>query len=310
MTKVFIIGDQGTTGLWLKDRLSHRKDLELLEITSELRKDKTEIRRLLEQADFAFICLPDEAAMDVAKLAEGTGVRLIDASTAHRTNIDWDYGFPELSPDHRRSIESSARVASPGCHAGGFIALIYPLMAAGLLVPDSILTCTSLTGYSGGGKKMIAQYEEMDLENGLDSPMLYAMGQQHKHLTEIMKQCSLKTPPVFMPIVGAYYSGMLVTVPLEASVLQKKLDVHELRQMYKQHYSNSGLIHVMDDAPANLHSGTLSGRDDMEIYVTGSEGRFLLCALFDNLGKGASGAAIQCFNIMNGLPEETGLDIG
>lgn len=310
MTKVLIVGDQGTTGLRLKDRLSRRGDLTLLEIDESLRKDKAEIHRLMHQADFVFLCLPDGAAREISEMADDTGVRIIDTSTAHRISDGWVYGFPELSSVHRRAISLSSRVASPGCHAGGFIALIYPLVSAGLLSPDCALTCTSITGYSGGGKKMIQEYENPDFERRLTGPKLYAMGQEHKHLPEMMKQCSLNCAPVFLPIVGPYYSGMLTAVPIDASMLKKDLAADGLRQIYKNHYYHSGLVKVKDGAPSDLHANMLSGRDDMEIYVTGTDGRYLLCVLFDNLGKGASGAAIQCFNIMCGLPEETGLEIG
>lgn len=310
MTKVFIVGGQGTTGLRLRDRLSVRKDLELLEPEEALRKDPTEIKRLLSISDFAFLCLPDDAARETAELAKGLGVRIIDASTAHRIDDGWAYGFPELSSEHRSSIASAARVASPGCHAGGAIALIYPLISRGLLDRDAALSLTSLTGYSGGGKKMIADFQDPQRGSEFESPKLYAMGQSHKHLPEITKQCGLERPPLFLPIVGDFYAGMLVCLPLGACLLSGEPDAAALREIYREHYSDGGLVKVSGDEPSALWTNTLAGRDDMEIFVSGSQGRLLACARFDNLGKGASGAAIQCFNIMNGLPEDTGLEIG
>jgi N-acetyl-gamma-glutamyl-phosphate reductase len=307
MVKVFIVGSAGTTGLKLHSRLSSRSDIELLEIDESLRKDENEIQRLVALSDFAFLCLPDEAARETAKMSAGTDTKIIDTSTAHRTLDGWAYGFPELSPKHVSDIRTAKCVASPGCHASGFISLVYPLISSGILSPDSLLSCVSLTGYSGGGKKMIADYENTARGTQLDSPMQYAMRQSHKHLPEIIKQCGLKASPVFMPIVGDFYSGMLVTVPLHASMLNGKYSPHDIREAYKAHYGKSKLIRVTEDEPASLFANTLSGRDDMEIFVSGSEDKILLCSLFDNLGKGASGAAIECFNLMCGLPEETGL---
>ncbi len=309
VTKVFISGSEGTAGLRLRSRLEMRPDVELLEIESTRRKDPQEIRRLIEKSDFVFLCLPDDAARETAKLAKDLSAKFIDASTAHRTADGWAYGFPELSDGHRRDIASAKYVASPGCHASGFISLIYPLISEGILSKDCLLTCTSLTGYSGGGKKMIAEYEDISRTAEHDSPKLYAMGQSHKHLPEIVSQCALTNAPVFMPIVGDFYSGMLVTVPLHASQLRKNYSASDIREAYKAHYKGQKLVKVLDDSPF-LFANTLAGRDDMEIFVTGNDERILLSSRFDNLGKGASGAAIQCFNIMCGLPEETGLALG
>ena len=306
MDKVFIAGSAGTTGLRLRKRLESMPDVELLPVREELRKDPAEQKRLISLADFVFLCLPDDAAREMAALAEGTGARVIDASTAHRTSPGWAYGFPELSAEHRKAIETAACVASPGCHASGFIALIYPLFAHGLLSKDALLSCTSLTGYSGGGKKMIAEYESAERSALLNGPKPYALSQSHKHLPEMGKQCGLLTPPVFMPVVGDFYSGMLVTVPLHGSELKGAPTAGELRAVYKEHYQ-SGLVQVMDEAPSALYANALAGRDDMQLYVSGSDGRLLVSALFDNLGKGASGAAIQCFNLMRGAPEDAGL---
>lgn len=309
MPKVFIIGSEGTTGLRIRERMSGRPDVDLVGIDEALRKDMGEIKRLLSLSDYAFLCLPDSAAKDVAALAQDIPVRLIDASTAHRTDDNWAYGFPELSDTHREKIRRAKYVASPGCHAGGAIALIYPLISAGLLKEDAALSITSLTGYSGGGRKMIADYQNSGRGTEFDSCKLYAMGQQHKHLPEIVKQCSLKTSPLFLPIVGDYYAGMLVTVPLDGSMLNCEDAPEALRKIYTEHYWGSKIVKVSQDEPGSLWSGSMAGRDDMCIYVSGCEGRVLVSALFDNLGKGASGAAVQCFNIMCGLDEEMSLNI-
>lgn len=310
MKKVFIVGSSGTTGLRLKARLSRRDDVRLLEISDERRKDTDEIKRLIELSDFCFLCLPDAAAQETAELAKGCAARLIDASTAHRTSAGWTYGFPELSDKHRQAIKSARLVAVPGCHAGGVIALIYPLVQAGVIGVNYPLCCTSLTGYSGGGKSMIAGYEGKPLTSERKSPMQYAMAQNHKHLPEIISQCGLITAPVFMPVVGDFYSGMLVTIPLHTSLLKKSHTVSSIRELLREHYAGSSFVKVMDEEPASLYAGSLAGRDDMELYVSGNDERILLCAHFDNLGKGASGAAIQCFNIMSGVDEQTGLLIG
>jgi len=310
LVKVFIVGSEGTAGLRLHSRLKLRSDVELLEIDAKLRKDSPEIKRLIEKADFVFLCLPDEAARETIELAKGTSARIIDTSTAHRTADGWAYGFPELSPKHRDGICSAKYVASPGCHASGFISLIYPLISAGIMSTDCPLSCTSLTGYSGGGKKMIAEYEKPDRESELYSPKLYSMGQTHKHLPEIISQCGFSHAPIFMPIVDDFYSGMLLTVPIHASMLKGKHTLSELREVFSAHYAGSKLVKVISEGPSALFTNTLAGRDDMEIYVSGSDECILLSSRFDNLGKGASGAAIQCFNIMCGVSEETGLELG
>lgn len=310
LVKAFIVGSEGTAGLRLHSRLKLRSDVELLEIDAELRKDAQEIRRLIEKSDFVFLCLPDDSARETIELAKGTSARIIDTSTAHRVMDGWAYGFPELSAKHRSDILTAKYVASPGCHASGFISLIYPLISSGIISADCPLSCTSLTGYSGGGKKMIAEYENDDKPSGLCSPKLYAMGQTHKHLPEIVSQCGLSHAPIFMPIVDDFYAGMLVTVPIHASMLNGKHSLSELREVYSAHYADSRLVKAVDDAPSALFTNTLAGRDDMEIFVSGSDECILLSSRFDNLGKGASGAAIQCFNIMCGVPEEIGLELG
>ncbi|MFB0919583.1 MAG: N-acetyl-gamma-glutamyl-phosphate reductase [Oscillospiraceae bacterium] len=307
MTKVFIAGSEGTSGLRLASRLKKRSDVELLEIDSALRKEPNEIKKLIEKSDFVFLCLPDGAAREMAEIAKDTNAKLIDTSTAHRTAPGWAYGFPELSVKHRCAISSAKLVASPGCHASGFISLIYPLISAGIISPDCLLSCLSLTGYSGGGKKMIAEYENplRTEEHGI--PMLYALGQSHKHLPEMVSQCGLHNSPAFMPVVGDFYSGMLVSLPLQVNQFNGNYSISDIREAYRAHYKDQKLIKVIDGSTSSLFAGALAGRDDMEIFVSGNDERVLLSSRFDNLGKGAAGAAIECFNLMCGLPAETGL---
>lgn len=306
MTKVFIDGSAGTTGLRIHERLSGRKDIELISIPQELRKDKKAREEAINAADVAFFCLPDAAAIEAASLVHGS-TAVIDTSTAHRTNPDWDYGFPELK-GRREKVASSKRVANPGCHASGFISLVEPLVRAGIIPPELKLSCFSLTGYSGGGKKMIAEYEAPDRSPLLSAPRQYALGQQHKHLKEMTLISGLENAPVFCPIVADYYSGMEVTVPIFRKDV--KGDISAISEVYRGYYS-SGLVHFeADDPEGGLLSGAaLSGRDDMEIRVAGCDERILLISRFDNLGKGASGAAIQNMNLILGLDEKTGLVI-
>ena len=307
MTKVFIDGSAGTTGLRIVERLESRKDLELLILTEELRKDPAARADALASADVAFLCLPDEAAKESAALAAGSKVKVIDTSTAHRTDPNWVYGMPELTGNRQR-IAQSARIANPGCHASGFIALVAPLVEAGILPGDAALSCFSLTGYSGGGKKMIGQYEDSQRPQLYGAPRQYAMAQSHKHLPEMAKICGLEALPVFCPIVGDFYSGMEVTVPLFRKDIRGSLA--DIKDLY-QNYYKEGLIHYDDapDADGLLSAGAYTGRDDMGVSVFGNDDRILLVSRFDNLGKGASGAAIQNMNILLGLPENTGLSI-
>ena len=309
MTKVFIDGSAGTTGLRLRQRLSLRSDVELLQISDELRKEPEAVKALMAQSDYTFLCLPDAAAVEAAGLAAELNTRIIDTSTAHRTATGWAYGFPELSARHRSSVQNARCVAAPGCHASGFISLVYPLLQAGALDRSVLLSCTSLTGYSGGGKKMIADYESSERSAELESPFEYAMSQSHKHLPEIVSQCELRSAPVFIPVVGDFYAGMLVTIGLHASQLKGHYSVSSLRELLKAHYAGSSMVKVLEEAPVSLYTSSLAGRDDMEIYVSGTDERIILCSRFDNLGKGASGAAIECFNLMCGLPENTGLNV-
>ena len=306
MTKVFIDGSAGTTGLRINERLAGWKDMELVKIPDHLRKDPNARRDAVCSADVAFLCLPDDAAREVVALVGDADTKIIDTSTAHRVDPNWVYGFPEIGL--REKIASSKRIANPGCHASGFIALVAPLVQNGLLSPDTALTAFSLTGYSGGGKKMIAQYEDAQADVLLQGPRQYGLSQVHKHLKEMVQLCSLEIAPVFCPIVGAFYSGMEVTVPVFAKDL--KGCMADVRQLYRDYY-HQGLVRFKDtdDGDGFLSAAAYSGRDDMEVTVFGNEERILLTARFDNLGKGASGAAIQNMNILLGLDETTGLNV-
>lgn len=307
MKKVFIDGSAGTTGLRIRERLSSRSDLEVLTLAEEVRKDVEARRAALNAADVAFLCLPDAAAIEAVSLVDNPDTVIIDTSTAHRTADGWEYGFPELS-DRRERIAKAKRIANPGCHATGFIALVEPLVRAGLLSGDAALTAFSLTGYSGGGKKMIAQYEEMRGEELFLGGRQYALGQTHKHLPEIVKLCGLSAAPVFCPVVVPHYSGMETTVPVFAKDLNGTID--DVKRTYRETYAN-GLVRFVEvaDEDGFLSSAKLSGRDTLEVSVYGNGDRIILVSRFDNLGKGASGAAIQNMNIVLGVAEDTGLSV-
>ena len=306
--KVYIDGQEGTTGLQIYDRLAWREDIELLRIDSDKRKDNAERKRLMDAADIVFLCLPDAAAREAVALIESPTTRVIDASTAHRTNPDWDYGFPELSAGHRAAIAGSKRVANPGCHATGFISIVYPLVAMGILSADTCISSFSLTGYSGGGKKMIAQYEGEEKTAEMASPCPYGMGQGHKHLPEMQTICGLAAKPVFTPIVDDYYKGMATTVPFHTAQLQGVSSAEEVRQRLADYYAGSTMVQVAEGTDtAKIYANALAGKDTLTLIVAGSDDRFTVTALFDNLGKGASGAAVQNMNIMLGLDETTGL---
>ena len=308
MKKVFIDGAQGTTGLRIHDRLMERNDIELIRLPEELRKDPGAVGEALNQSDIAFLCLPDDAAREAVGMLNNDNTVILDTSTAHRTAPGWAYGFPELSPEHRAAIQSSHRIAVPGCHASGFIALVYPLIKAGVLKPDAELSCFSLTGYSGGGRKMIAQYEASDRSVLLDAPRQYGLTQQHKHLKEMVAVSGITSAPAFCPIVSDFYAGMEVTVPLFPSSLLKKVSMADIVEIYKENYPG-GIVSVCQesDEAGFLSAGALSGKDSMVLSVYGQEERMLLVARYDNLGKGASGAAVQCMNLVLGTDEETGL---
>ena len=309
--KIYIDGKDGTTGLQIYDRLAARSDVDLLLIDEDKRKDPAERKKLMAAADIVFLCLPDAAAVEAVALAEGTNARIIDASTAHRTAPGWVYGFPELRPGQRKAIAEARYVANPGCHATGFISIAAPLVQAGLLPADADLCCFSLTGYSGGGKKMIAQYEAAEKGEALYSPGLYGLGQNHKHLPEMQKICGLTKPPVFTPIVDDYYKGMATTVPLHMDQLTGVSTLHEVWQVLADHYAGEKLVRVAPegagDLGGKLYGNAKAGDNDLTLVAAGNDETFTITALFDNLGKGASGAAVQNMNIMLGLEETTGL---
>lgn len=305
MTKVFIDGSAGTTGLRINERLIARNDIELIKLPEEHRKDISARKEAINSSDVTFLCLPDTAAVEAVAFADNPDTVIIDTSTAHRTAIGWDYGFPEIS-DNRTKLSQSKRIANPGCHASGFIALIAPLTEYGIIKPSAKLTCFSVTGYSGGGKKMIAQYEDKNRNTLLSSPRQYALNQQHKHLKEMAYISGLDSFPAFCPIVADFYSGMEVTVPIFTEGLSANID--DIKKAYQEYYKN-GFVHFCNNADEEgfLSAGAYSGKDNMELSVFGNDERILLVARYDNLGKGASGAAIQNMNIVLGLDEKTGL---
>jgi N-acetyl-gamma-glutamyl-phosphate reductase len=307
--KVFIDGKQGSTGLRIYERIVGAADITLLTLSEAERKDPQARKEKLLEADISFLCLPDDAAREAVSFVEGGGARIIDASSAHRTGHGFAYGFPELSAAHRVKIEYGMRTAVPGCHASGYIALVYPLVNAGALGKDALLSVTSLTGYSGGGKKMINEYWEDDRADIYDSPRHYAPGQTHKHLPEMLSYTGLTAAPVMNPIVADFYAGMLVSVPLHVRQLQNISSLGALQAIYENHYAGQEMVRVL---PANAHSGfihagALAGKDYMEVFFCGNDERITLYARYDNLGKGSSGAALQCMNIMLGRPETEGL---
>ena len=314
MAKVFIDGQEGTTGLNIVRRLAGREDVQLIGIEDALRKDAQERRKKIHEADIAILCLPDEAAKEAVQLAEGSNTRILDASTAHRTKNSWAYGFAELSKDHRIAIQAGSRVSVPGCHASGFAAIVYPLIKAGMMPADYPIVCHSVTGYSGGGKKMIAEYESAERNTSLNSPRQYALTQAHKHQPEMQAVCGLAELPVFNPIVANFYSGMVVSVPLHTRLLKCKPGKAFIHQLLESHYHREPLVRVLplesEEALGGFYPANgLAGKDLMEILVSGNDERVLLAARFDNLGKGASGAAVQCLNLMLGIDEFTGLQV-
>ena len=310
MHKVFIDGAEGTTGLRIHERLAGRADLELIKLPEAERKSAAARADALNSCDLAILCLPDDAAREAAALTTNPAVRIIDCSTAHRTAPGWTYGFPELSAERREAIKNAKRVANPGCHASGFISLVYPLVAAGILPASALLTCHSVTGYSGGGKKMIAGYEAAERDVLLDAPRQYGLTQTHKHLPEMKAVCGLYNEPVFCPIVSDYYAGMMTTVPVFASQLEPGYGIDDIKAVYAELYRGP-VVTFRDGADEEgfLSGGGLSGSDAMEITVRGNADRILLISRFDNLGKGASGSAVQCMNIMLGFGETEGLAV-
>ena len=308
--KIFIDGKAGTTGLRIYERLEAREDIEIILLSDDERKDPAARKKALNSCDIAFLCLPDDAARESVLMIENENVTVIDTSTAHRTLEGWCYGFPELSDELAEKIKSAKRIAVPGCHASGFIALVKPLIDAGFIDANELLTCHSITGYSGGGKKMIADYESGERNELLDSPRQYAIAQQHKHLKEMKAITGLENAPIFCPIVSDFYSGMMVTVPLFASQLKDGKTAADIKKLYADKYNTELLSYkeTVDEA-GFVAATTCSGKDTMTVSVAGNEERILLIALYDNLGKGASGAAVECMNIALGADKTQGLDI-
>ncbi len=309
MVKVYIDGQEGTTGLKILERFKNRNDIELLKIDEDKRKDADERKKLINSSDFTFLCLPDTAAREAVAMA-GDTVRIIDASTAHRTNPDWAYGFPELGADFRNKIANSARTAVPGCYASGFISMVYPLVKLGIMPADYPVTCHAVSGYSGAGKKAIAVYEGENRPAEFDSPRQYALTQQHKHLPEMQKICGLSYAPAFNPLVCDYFSGMVVSLPIFTRLLTKKYTPDDVRKALAEFYKDSYFVRVMPDGEPEdgfIGANNISGTNNIQIFVNGNNERLILCSRLDNLGKGASGAAVQCLNIMMGIDEKTGL---
>lgn len=308
MKKVFIDGSAGTTGLRIKERLSARKDIELVSLPEELRKDNDARAQIINSSDIVFLCLPDDAAREAVAMVTNPDTCIIDTSTAHRTLDGWTYGFAEIA-GRKDQIAKAKRIANPGCHASGFIALVAPLVQCGIIKADADLSCFSLTGYSGGGKKMIAQYEDPSRDSLLDAPRMYGLTQAHKHLPEMAKVCKLDKSPVFCPIVAPYYAGMQVTVPLFKGMTQATLA--DVKKAYADYYKGSIVKYVeAADQGGFLSAGAFAGRDDMIVTAIGNDDRITLVSVFDNLGKGASGAAIQNMNLLLGVDEKTGLNVG
>ena len=308
---VYIDGKEGTTGLQIYERLAVRDDIHLVLIDEDKRKDLEERKKLLNGADLVFLCLPDAAAREAVSLIENPNTRVIDASTAHRTNPDWDYGFPELSQKRREAIQTSKRVANPGCHATGFISIVYPLVQMGILPKDYPLAVYSLTGYSGGGKKMIADYENDGRDVALNAPRIYGLNLQHKHLPEMQTVTGLDVPPVFNPIVDDYYKGMATTVMLQNRLLNGQPSAEEIAEKLAAFYEGQSMVNVVPFGKNDslLTANKLAGKDTLELNVCGHGEQTMITALFDNLGKGASGAAVQNMNLMLGFAETAGLNM-
>lgn len=309
MKKVFIDGKAGTTGLRIAERLASRDDVEIISLPEELRKDYDARKKIINEADIVFLCLPDAAAIEAVGMVENENTVVIDASTAHRTNPDWAYGLAELGWEFEEKIKSSKRIAVPGCHASGFIALVYPLIKNGIIAEDTLLCAHSITGYSGGGKGMIADYENEGRDEMLDAPRQYGLTQKHKHLPEIKKITGLENEPIFCPIVSDFYSGMEVTVPLFKNQLLKG-DINEIKKIYSELY-NTPIIRYNEenDEGGFISANKYKNKDTMSIEVYGNEDRILLVARYDNLGKGASGAAVECLNIKLDCDKTKNLEI-
>ncbi len=307
MTKVFIDGKAGTTGLQIYQRLEKRDDVSIISLSENSRKDVEARREAINSADVVFLCLPDDAAKEAVGLVENPNVKIIDASTAHRTNPEWAYGFAELSPKHRENIKKSNRIANPGCYASGFISLVYPLIEKGIAGKDYPFVCHAVSGYSGAGNKGIAQYEDSNRSAELDTPRLYGLTLEHKHIPEMVAQCSLAKKPIFNPYICDYYQGMNVTVPLFVEQLKTKVGGNDLLELYRAHYAGSNFISVGQEESGFISANDLNGTNGLQILVHGNAEQVMLTARLDNLGKGASGAAIQNMNIALGLDETISL---
>lgn len=314
MTKVFIDGSEGTTGLRIFERFAQRDDIELIKIDPEKRKDPEERKKMINSSDITFLCLPDAASIESVSLVENPDVTIIDTSTAHRTLEGWAYGYPEIKKGQRELIKNSKRIAVPGCYATGFITIAYPMIASGLMNKDYPVSAFAVSGYSGAGKKTIAVYEGEDKPDEFNSPREYALSQSHKHLKEMQKISGLERTPLFSPIIADFYSGMFVSLPFYTDMLNGNPSPEKIHEMFVKHYENEKFIKVMPfgaeaDTNGFIGGNNLSGWDGLEIFVTGNEDRVVVTSRFDNLGKGASGAAIQCMNIVMGCDEAKGLNL-
>ena len=305
--QIFIDGSAGTTGLRIREMLGRREDISLITLPEEARKDAAARKEAIDSSDVTFLCLPDDAAREAVSLCGNPHTAIIDASTAHRTAAGWAYGFPELSEKHRAAIGRSKRIANPGCYASGFIALVYPLIEKGVLPPDYPFVCHAVSGYSGAGKKGIAEYEAKDRSPLYDTPRLYALNLAHKHLPEMRFVCRLSHPPIFNPYVCDYYCGMTVNVPLHTRLMQKRMTAEGVKELLREHYAGSAFLSVGEEQSGYVSANTLNGTNKMQLLVNGNEEGVLLTARFDNLGKGASGAAIQNMNLALGLDETLSL---
>lgn len=312
MTKVFIDGSQGTTGLKIYKRFEKRNDIELLQIAPDKRKDNAERAKMINQSDVTFLCLPDAASIEAVSLVNNENVVIIDTSTAHRTNPDWAYGFPELDKSFREKIKNAKRIAVPGCYASGFNSIVYPLVANGVMPSDYPVICYAMSGYTGAGKKGIAQYESDERPEELDSPRQYALSQEHKHLKEMKAISQLERVPFFAPHICDYPCGMVVSIPIFTDMLKTKMTKADIQKMFAKHYEGCDFVKVrpIGYTEGMIASNTFDGRDDMEIEINGNDERVLITSRFDNLGKGASGAAMECLNIVLGVDDKTGLNLG
>lgn len=310
MYNVFVDGKEGTTGLKIYDRLAGRNDINLLSLPEELRKDGHARAECLNSADICFLCLPDEAAKQAVEMVKNPKAKIIDASTAHRTATGWVYGFPELSQKRRAEIAEATRVANPGCYATGFISVVAPLVKGGIVAADYPFVAQGISGYSGAGKKAIAVYQDPERSAEYDAPRHYSLNLSHKHLPEMVKECGLKYAPIFTPLVCDYYCGMTVTVPLYRRLMAKNLDFNNVREYFAEYYASQNYVKIalQDEIPAYLPANSLAGTNYLKIYVSGNEERIFISSVLDNLGKGASGAAVQNMNIMLGLDERISLN--